>query len=290
VGSQPGPLLILIGGLHGNEVPGVSALQHVFNRLYERPNNFRGRAIAIRGNMAAIAHNQRYIDFDLNRIWDKHHFATIDKLNVVEYHELKEIKRIVDEATANRPERAYLFDLHTTSAPTIPFLVTNYENHDQEFINRLDIPYITGLNGFLDGTILSWFCKKGYTGLAFEAGQHHSRNSIIKHEAFIMLSMHYTGFYPDLHDSEVNWLKEVLDDELKPKHQHFELKERYHIDVDEDFRMQQGFTNFQRVYKGEVLATNQYGRIISNKDGNIFMPLYQQQGDDGFFIIEPVQY
>ena len=253
----------------------------------QRKEEFCGRAIAIRGNLAAIAQGVRYVDFDLNRIWDKHHFDTIDKLNVSEYKELREIKSLIDKEIEGNNGKAYLLDLHTTSAPTIPFIVTQYENNDHQFIEALNVPYITGLRGFLDGTVLSWFCKKGFCGLAFEAGQHHSKTSIIKHEAFVYLSMYHSGFYPNLHESELKWLRNILDDELRPQHKHFELVERYHIAVDEEFRMAKGFTNFQKIYKGEVLATNKYGEITSAKDGNIFMPLYQSQGDDGFFIIEP---
>ena len=53
--------------------------------------------------------------------------------------------------------------------------------------------------------------------------------------------------------------------------------------------MEEGFANFEKIYKGEVLATNQFGDIMSAIDGNIFMPLYQKQGMDGFFIIKPVE-
>ncbi|MFY0643331.1 MAG: succinylglutamate desuccinylase/aspartoacylase family protein [Bacteroidia bacterium] len=289
-GEQDGPLLIFIGGLHGNESPGVTALDNVFKQLKSRPGGFKGRAIALRGNIEAIKQGTRYIDFDLNRIWDKHHFNTIDRLNAAEYDELKELKTVIEaELDHAIYDNAYLLDLHTTSAPTIPFIVTNFDNHNQMFIDKLNVPYITGLSGYLDGTILSWFCRRGNCGLAFEAGQHHSRTSIIKHEAFTMLSMHHTGFI-SLHQSELDWLQNILDDELAPKHQHFSLVERYHIDADENFRMADGFTNFQKIYKGEVLATNKYGEILSDLDGNIFMPLYQDQGDDGFFIIEPVSH
>lgn len=287
-GDSEGPLMIYLAGIHGNESHGITALQNVFNSLQERNENYHGRAIALRGNLSAIAQNTRYIDFDLNRIWDKHHFETVDKLNVSEYKDLKEIKEIINAEIAAWNGKVYLIDLHTTSAPTIPFMVTQYENNDHAFIQKMKVPFITGLSGFLDGTILAWICKQGHCGLAFEAGQHMSKHSIIKHEAFVYLSMFHSGFYTDQHKSELKWLRSVLDDELKPQHQHFELVERYHIDVDEEFKMAEGFTNFQKIYKGEVLASNRHGDIISHTDGNIFMPLYQEQGDDGYFIIKPV--
>jgi len=66
------------------------------------------------------------------------------------------------------------------------------------------------------------------------------------------------------------------------------LKLRYKIDEEEDFVMEPGFTNFQRIFKGQVLAKNNKGDVLSPVDGNIFMPLYQKQGNDGFFIVQPV--
>ena len=48
--------------------------------------------------------------------------------------------------------------------------------------------------------------------------------------------------------------------------------------------MQQGYKNFQPIQKGEVVATNQDGPILTPEGGRIFMPLYQKQGSDGFFV------
>jgi len=111
---------------------------------------------------------------------------------------------------------------------------------------------------------------------------------MIKHEAFVKLSMHYSGFTPDISDEEVSELHNLLEDELRPKHNHFKLIKRYKIDEEEDFKMCDGYSNFQKIYKGEVLATNVKGDILSDVNANIFMPLYQKQGNDGFFVIEPV--
>lgn len=47
-----------------------------------------------------------------------------------------------------------------------------------------------------------------------------------------------------------------------------------------------GFINFQAVEKGMVLAIENGKEVIAPNSGNIFMPLYQNQSADGFFIIE----
>ena len=41
--------------------------------------------------------------------------------------------------------------------------------------------------------------------------------------------------------------------------------------------------------KGEVLAIDGKGEIRARESGLIFMPLYQNLGDDGFFIVEEIE-
>ncbi len=286
-GEEKGPLLIFIGGVHGNEAQGLIALENIFSQFKGSTAGLKGRAIALRGNLEAIRQNIRFVTFDLNRIWDVKHFKRAIDVQAAEVFELQAIRKIVEEELKGDFTQAYLIDLHTTSAPTIPFIVTTKKPGNQDFVQKMNVPYVTGLVGHLDGTMLAWMCEKGHCGMAFEAGQHHSKTSMIKHEAFVRLSMYYSGFTPNLSDEEVSKLHNLLEDELMPKQNHFELKERYRIDEEEEFKMGEGFSNFQRIYQGEVLATNKYGDILSQVNANIFMPLYQEQGNDGFFIIEP---
>ena len=52
--------------------------------------------------------------------------------------------------------------------------------------------------------------------------------------------------------------------------------------------MYDGFFNFQPILKNDLLAVKNGKSLYSPKDGRIFMPLYQKQGDEGFFIIEKI--
>lgn len=47
-----------------------------------------------------------------------------------------------------------------------------------------------------------------------------------------------------------------------------------------------GFHNFQPKHKGQLLALDKTGQITTPIDGLIFMPLYQNTGDGGFFIVQ----
>ena len=52
--------------------------------------------------------------------------------------------------------------------------------------------------------------------------------------------------------------------------------------------MKKGFLNFDAVAKNDVLAICDGEEVKSPINGYVFMPLYQQQGDDGFFIITKI--
>ena len=49
-----------------------------------------------------------------------------------------------------------------------------------------------------------------------------------------------------------------------------------------------GFENFDRIAKGQHLADDSSGPIMSPGKLRIFLPLYQGQGDDGYFLARPV--
>ncbi|MGB1217390.1 MAG: hypothetical protein ACPG5P_05915, partial [Saprospiraceae bacterium] len=62
------------------------------------------------------------------------------------------------------------------------------------------------------------------------------------------------------------------------------------ITDEDEFRMKEGYKNFQTVKKDEILAYDKNGEIRSRCDGSILMPLYQKQGEDGFFIIKTIEH
>lgn len=291
VGVKTGNTCLFIGGIHGNEMAGVGALESVFQYLNENQVEFTGRAVAAIGNLQAMQANKRFLYKDMNRIWDRVtlddlHYNRLD-LSKEEYQELKDVYELIKEIIAETTGELYVIDLHTTSSPTIPFIVTNKSDQSLEFTNAFPMPVISGLTGFLDGTLLSYINDLGHVGLAYEAGQHESAQSRMKHESFVWLCLNNTAVCKNLDEDFVSKHHQILEEELVTRNNHFKLISRYKIKKGESFKMNPGYANFQKIHEGEELASNQDGPITSPYDGYIFMPLYQPQGDDGFFIIKP---
>ena len=62
---------------------------------------------------------------------------------------------------------------------------------------------------------------------------------------------------------------------------------RWGIEPGERFRMEPGFANLQHVHRGQLLArTGRAGEVPIRApfDGLLLMPLYQEQGSEGFFL------
>jgi predicted deacylase len=66
-GADPGPTLIVVGGLHGNEPEGIAAARAAFASL--SPGAVRGEVVALVGNLRAVALGRRHVGRDLNRMW-----------------------------------------------------------------------------------------------------------------------------------------------------------------------------------------------------------------------------
>src|SRR5262249_59027205 len=58
---------------------------------------------------------------------------------------------------------------------------------------------------------------------------------------------------------------------------------RHPVEPGDGFVMEPGFANIARVAKGQLLARDRRGEIPAVDDRLVLLPLYQAQGQDGFF-------
>src|SRR5262245_26026603 len=70
-GEAPGPMLLVVAGIHGNEPSGVRAATTVLERIQSdgRLRGLRGDLVVLAGNRAALGRCERFIERDLNRGW-----------------------------------------------------------------------------------------------------------------------------------------------------------------------------------------------------------------------------
>lgn len=290
-GDGSGPTLIFFAGIHGNEPSGVFALKKVMDTLSANGHSLKGKVIAIAGNLPALKKGVRYIDYDLNRIWTRAYvskgFISRVAVNSTEHREQTMILEILKKITSTSKGPFYFFDLHTTSSDSIPFITINDTLLNRKLSLRYSVPVILGIEEYLDGPILSYINQMGYVSIGFEAGQHDEVASIEKHVAFIYKSLQITEVISKtLYQS----LATHVLTETQPEKQVYEITHRHEIGYGEHFIMNNGFKSFQSISKGQLLALSNHQPLVAPEKGKIFMPLYQPQGNDGYFIIKHIPY
>jgi succinylglutamate desuccinylase len=287
---HPGPLLLITAGIHGNEASGIIALNLVFRFLNKYKVPIRGTFVGLCGNVEALDKEQRFIDQDLNRTWGEKEVEKIQNVSQEELNseqrEAKAILNYIAKLDPDKYEDKFFVDCHTTSSESIPYFSVEDTAGCLSFARRFPVHSVLGFAKMIPTTIDGHFCRNGFSSFTLEAGQHYEISSVENCEAVIFLALVQSGCIEskslDCYDRCRNVLARLIMDDKKT----FDIIHRHEIKPGDNFSMEPGFVNFQKITRDELLAKDKNGEILSKWDARILMPLYQKQGDDGFFVIE----
>ncbi|NOQ92034.1 MAG: aspartoacylase [Flavobacteriaceae bacterium] len=289
-GSKNAPTVVVIAGIHGNESAGVEAAKRVLHKIKEENIMFNGNLYMLLGNINGLNKGVRFEDVDLNRIWKKENIDTINNNYPPNNNEVKEqieIYKIIKDILKNEIGPFYFLDLHTTSAASVPFITISDSLNNRKFSSNFPVPVVLGIEEYLDGPLLTFINEYGHVALGFEGGEHYDEKSIINCEAFIWKALVHSKCLSKKNISNYKKYKNNLS-KLCCKYEFFEINYRYVLKNDEDFKMNLGFENFEKIKKNQQLALSNGAIIKANENGRIFMPLYQELGEDGFFILQKI--
>lgn len=297
-GTENGPLFICLGAMHGNEPAGVKAIAAVIKMLEVEPIRnpdfvFNGVFVGLIGNRTAYEKGKRFIDKDLNRNFNAEqlnhlkinsHLDSEDK----EFLELDHtIRKLIEKY---EPEKVIVLDLHTTSSHGGIFTICRDNKEDIEIASSLHAPIVLGMLSGLKGTTLHYFTTENMgtktIPITFESGQHVEGMSVNRAVAAIINCMKAIGSVAA--DVVENHHEKILIQYSQDLPKVTQLVTRHAITDGDAFTMNPGYKNFQAVTEGEIIAKDKYGPITIPQDGRILMPLYQQQGEDGYFLVKEV--
>jgi len=291
-GAPGGRLLLVVAGLHGNEPAGVLALQRVFARLAIARYPLAGLVVGLAGNRGALARGERYLDLDLNRLWLH---DVVDRLRggtppaAPEERELLELDAALDAALSACPGSRFFLDLHTTSSEGPPFAIFDDALGNRPLALALPVPAVLGLEEELAGTLLFRMSARGIASVGLEAGRHTDPDSVDRAEAAVWITLETAGLLAPGVAPEVETGRRLLGASAAGVPHVVEVRYRHRLSADDEFRMAAGFHSFQPVRRGDVLATDRAGAVRAPLSGLLLMPLYQPQGEDGFFLGRPVR-
>lgn len=290
IGSEKGPTMVVFAGIHGNEKAGVLAVERILSRIANENFHFKGNVHFILGNISALNQNVRFKDADLNRVW------TPDKMDELkgdsflmdsETSEQIQIYALVRQIVSSERGPFYFLDLHTTSSPSVPFVTISDSLNNRKFASYFPVPVVLGIEEYLEGPLLTFINDHGYVALGFEGGQHTDPESVINCEYFVWKSLVHAGCIDRDQVKDFEKYREYFAG-LCCSHQFFEITYRYALSNGQDFEMRPDFQNFETIQKDQLLAFSKGLEIRAEKKGRIFMPLYQKQGEDGFFILRKI--
>lgn len=291
--GRPGPTLLVTGGIHGNEPAGVLAAQRVIGQLQEQQPELRGRVVALAGNLQALAQKARFLARDLNRGWQQGAIAALlqrpEHELSPEDREQRELLRCFEEVERSASGPILFVDLHTSSAEGSPFLCLADTIDNRRLGLSTGVPIILGIEETISGASLEWFADRGICGFAVEGGKHDSEVAVRNLEAVLWGLLVHLGMLPaDAVDLAAH--ERQLRASIGSAPPIVEIIHRQVIASGDGFRMQPGFVNFARVEKDQLLATDQRGELRAPHACHVMLPLYQQLGDDGYFLARRVRW
>jgi len=169
--AEPGPHVVITAAIHGNEIGGAILLERWLTGGL-RP--VRGRLTLVFGNIDALLGfdpadptASRFIDEDLNRLWDPDTLASGRRS--VELRRARALLPVIESADV-------LFDLHSMLWPSDPLLLVGQSQPAARLALQLGIPpLVVADHGHLDGRRLIDYPPlhgPGRLALLIEAGRH----------------------------------------------------------------------------------------------------------------------
>lgn len=290
------PFLVCVAGLHGNEPAGVLALERISAKLITRGVKLRGHFVGLAGNRKALAVDRRFLEQDLNRIWNRPRLARIaagPPFPVAEDDELAELwshlEAVLREVPEEEHHRIFLLDLHTASGPGPAFTVLDDTLPNRRFALELEVPVVLGIEEELEGTMMHLLCDWGITAVGFEGGRHEDPAAVDRAEAAVWVALAFSGVLSGDPGGEVARSRRLLEEASDALPRVVEVRHRHAILPVDEFRIRDGVAGFQPVEVGDVLAHDRRGPVKAVEPGLVLMPLYQDQGEDGFFLVRPIR-
>ena len=274
-GSEPGPKVIALGGMHGNEPAGVIALQQVIENLKPKSRHFKGAFLALRGNIQALQQGVRYIDEDMNRIWfpsiiEKIRRTSEENLESSERREIKSLLRILDDFMGDDSSQLTIFaDLHSFSAHGSMFAITApHKDHINLFAKLQRTTLFLALKKRCCGAALSYYQDQGHVTFALEGGQHQAGVTVQNNAAALLAMLDEIGCLDTTDLPAFEQHEAYLADENKRLPAKVELVYQHMIENGDAFEMRPGYKNFQRVTEGRMVSyRSQWQKFRAQYDG-----------------------
>ena len=254
--DMTGPRVVMFGGIHGDEVSGVHAIEKLlFDFFGGKRILMRGTLTLVRANEHALAVERRYVKHNLNRLFRDGYGSEIDGASY-EFMRAQELKTIFQSCD-------YFLDFHSAPIAQEPFLVA--EQRAVDFFAKLGIPKImTGWSKFSSGPIggdaENYANTHGAMSATLESGSHFEKCSI---DVAYKTAITFLSLLGVIEGTEEQSASQV------------EVFDVYAVMTKEgdDFRYAGEVKNFQLIRKGEAFAIQNGRPMTVLEDSCLLIPM-----------------
>lgn len=259
-GQSDGPTSVILGGVHGNEVCGVEAIDAILPTLsIEHGTLWVGKA-----NLRAIDQNVRFVDTNLNRMFVDDELLSSAEMEGYEYGRAQEIKSILQEADA-------LLDVHASFTPGArPFAIC--EPNAKEIVSNLPIDLVvSGFDEVEPGGTDYYMNKLGKIGICIECGYlgdpATTDIAIASIKSFLAVRGHIDQGAPA--DGQTQ--------------EYIRMYKLYKTKV--NFSLDHDFEDFERVNEGQTLGTDGEEVVQADQDGIIVFARNRPSASEEAFLL-----
>ncbi|MFB6225918.1 MAG: succinylglutamate desuccinylase/aspartoacylase family protein [Candidatus Paceibacteria bacterium] len=317
ISGSCGPNVVILGGVHGDEKIGLEILKRFYDlfeldipidtpevRSYRR--NISGSLYLGLGNPKAVQQDTRGVgDRDLNRCFIPKHLQNKDRYNHYDYQRARELTPLLSRTD-------YLFDLHSTSNPSQPFICFREDSEQHRRLYSLapienvltdpsdppvlSRPFDSSVLGTTDYFVdefggSSWADEEGGTAICYESGHFQDMSKV--QEVFESLLRMLT---------EVGSINKrfLADKKVDPNLSYSQPSEVYRLILCKlaesvNFVYEDGMDqNWKQVEKGQTIGryTDLNKEVTAPTDGTLLFPRNQSkiryEGDSLFYLAERI--
>lgn len=258
VSSKPGPISIILAGVHGNEKSPIEGLTEVLSKGLVLD---RGRLLIAYGNPEAIKKNVRFTEANLNRVFKND--LTKEEENSYEYKRAQLLKIYLNKSEV-------LLDMHASATKdSEPFVIcgSNAQNIVKYFPVNL---IVSGFDDLEPGGTDYYMNSIGKIGICVECGFLDDPKSkdmaieIIK--SFLVARGHVEGKFSVFDQKEIQMY-------------------RIYKTKTDNFKLTKQFNDFERIVSNQIIGVDGGIEVQAEKDGIILFARNRSKiGDEAFLL------
>lgn len=261
-GKLVGPTVCIIGGVHGNELAGIMAIDAVKDSMKIE----RGKVILIYGNPRAIELGVRKTEQNLNRMF-RDDCTEVEKLSY-EYKRAVEIRAWLDQADL-------CLDLHASySSETVPFAFT--EENGMGMVGKFPVKYVcSNIDAFEKGGTDGYMNGRGKIGICVECGYLGDREALGVALRCIEVVL-----------EEMGMVERRVAREERSSVEYLKVTDLY-VSQTDHFRLVQQWADFAKIPAGVVIGYDDSSAVKYQKEFFIlFARDLNEKGGEAFLVLK----